>query len=132
MGLYVIQVSYKAFAYSVKLKCEIGILNRLVDFVKTTRPTTFRLNSQVEREWESTLRMTFGTSKDDMDLDEKPGRQSHLLSATTTGKLGSLTEGHDGHYREEEGDVITKAAPVRTPESQRAFVKLSRPLKRSN
>ncbi|KAF3760848.1 hypothetical protein M406DRAFT_268233, partial [Cryphonectria parasitica EP155] len=30
MGLYFLQVSYKAFVYSVKLKCEVGILNRLV------------------------------------------------------------------------------------------------------
>lgn len=59
-----VQVSYKAFAYSVKLKCEIGILNRLVDFVKTTRPESFHLTSQVEREWQSTLQMTFGLSRE--------------------------------------------------------------------
>lgn len=90
MGLYFVQVSYKAFVYSVKLKCEIGILNRLVDFVKSTTAkhhlpshhlgavapdgsptlpyqqgrmedwTDFQLSSQMEREWETTLRNTFG------------------------------------------------------------------------
>lgn len=71
MGLYFIQVAYKAFVYSVKLKCEVGILNRLVDFVKSTSPKrhhvsssqdwdSFQLGPQAEQEWESTLRNTFG------------------------------------------------------------------------
>lgn len=72
---------------SVKLKCEVGILTRLVDFLKFAAaarrksPATsqmqrnplrncnssFRLPSQIEREWETTLRNTFGV---DMDEDD--------------------------------------------------------------
>lgn len=97
MGLYFIQVSYKAFVYAVKLKCEVGILNRLVDFVKSASggsgaangPSpglhddgqcdhhrrfqnfhSFQLSSQVEREWETTLRNTFGVALVD---EEKKG-----------------------------------------------------------
>ncbi|KAK5656096.1 hypothetical protein OQA88_5235 [Cercophora sp. LCS_1] len=33
-SLYNIQISYKAFAYSIKLKLEFSILNRLVDFAR--------------------------------------------------------------------------------------------------
>lgn len=106
MGLYFVQVSYKAFVYSVKLKCEIGILNRLVDFVKSTTAkrgfpsddlcpdfgstlqpqnwNDFQLSSQMQREWETTLRNTFGVPMEAAkgpegaggSLDEKggPGR----------------------------------------------------------
>ncbi|ORY58034.1 uncharacterized protein BCR38DRAFT_312850, partial [Pseudomassariella vexata] len=37
LGLYLVQVTCKVFAYSVKLKLEVSILNRLVDFVNRTR-----------------------------------------------------------------------------------------------
>lgn len=66
--------------YSVKLKCEVGILNKLVDFVKHTSAKrqqhstdSFRMTSQIEREWEKTLRTTFGvtgTAFGDEDDDE--------------------------------------------------------------
>ncbi|KAG6359134.1 hypothetical protein INS49_012654 [Diaporthe citri] len=80
IGLYYLQVAYKAFVYSVKLKCEVGILNKLVDFVKYTSAKrqqdssdSFRMTSQIEREWEKTLRTTFGvtgTGLGDDDDDE--------------------------------------------------------------
>lgn len=137
-GLYFIQVSYKAFVYSAKLKCEIGILNRLVDFVKTAAgpyrhinrhwphphdvqkchihgcedvgggaagaggngagagggagrgghghgngdPRDFELSSQIEREWETTLRNTFGVvlGEGARDTDEKREEGGELLS----------------------------------------------------
>ncbi|KAI3394681.1 hypothetical protein diail_2428 [Diaporthe ilicicola] len=77
-----ITVSYKAFVYSVKLKCEVGILNKLVDFVKHTSSNrqrhasdSFFLTSQIEREWEKTLRTTFGVGAaalgdDDDEVDD--------------------------------------------------------------
>jgi hypothetical protein len=34
-GLYVIQTAYKALVYSIKLKCEFSILNKLVDITQT-------------------------------------------------------------------------------------------------
>lgn len=95
MGLYFLQVSYKAFVYAVKLKCEIGILNRLADFVKSAAHGgygaaaaadnnnllnddqrrfqhfhSFQLSSQVEREWETTLRNTFGVALADEEKRE--------------------------------------------------------------
>lgn len=129
-GLYFIQVSYKAFVYSAKLKCEIGILNRLVDFVKTAagpyrqmhrhqwphhphddahkchvhgcedvanrrggdgargngEDRDFELSSQIEREWETTLRNTFGVVLGEgggggaRDNDEKRDDGGELLS----------------------------------------------------
>lgn len=41
-GLYTIQTAYKGFAYSVKLKLEFSILNRLVETMKSSRnPSSF-------------------------------------------------------------------------------------------
>ena len=66
----------------MKLKCEVGILNKLVDFVKHTSAKrqqhssdSFRLTSQIEREWEKTLRTTFGVTgtavgDDEDEIDE--------------------------------------------------------------
>jgi hypothetical protein len=48
LGLYNIQTSYKAFAYSIKLKLEFSILNRLVEFTQSRRVgtlSTFDLGS---------------------------------------------------------------------------------------
>ncbi|KAG8169158.1 hypothetical protein KVR01_001907 [Diaporthe batatas] len=81
LGLYYVQVAYKAFVYSVKLKCEVGILNKLVEFVKHTTAKrqrkaedSFCLTSQIEREWEKTLRTTFGVAAD--DDDDEVGRHN--------------------------------------------------------
>jgi hypothetical protein len=62
-GMYIIQTSYKAFVYSVKLKVEISILNRLVDFVRATRRFEFhdRITKEMEQEWSDTLQRTIGT-----------------------------------------------------------------------
>ncbi|KAH8785336.1 hypothetical protein F5883DRAFT_85393 [Diaporthe sp. PMI_573] len=69
LGLYYLQVACKPFVYSVKLKCEVGVLNKLVEFVKHTSAKrqqhssdSFCLTSQIEREWEKTLRTTFGVT----------------------------------------------------------------------
>ncbi|KAJ4408007.1 hypothetical protein N0V82_009803 [Gnomoniopsis sp. IMI 355080] len=140
-GLYFIQVSYKAFVYSAKLKCEIGILNRLVDFVKTAAGPyrhanhhhqwphphdahkcgviggceaggagggdhDFQLSSQIEREWETTLRNTFGVALGEgggRDSEEKQpeegpsgssgdGELSRRVSASTTARARSESE----------------------------------------
>ncbi|KAL1865664.1 hypothetical protein Daus18300_007040 [Diaporthe australafricana] len=89
LGLYYLQVAYKAFVYSVKLKCEVGILNKLVDFVKHASANrqqhasdSFCLTSQIEREWEKTLRTTFGVGAtalgdDDDDDDEVDDHKQH-------------------------------------------------------
>lgn len=108
-------MSYKAFVYAVKLKCEIGILNRLVNFVKASlrsphhhhfhheqhqqqqqhihhgqnNPNSndghqsnhnrhqnfqnFQLSSLVEREWETTLRNTFGVPASDEEKKSEDG-----------------------------------------------------------
>lgn len=135
-GLYFIQVSYKAFVYSAKLKCEIGILNRLVDFVKTAAgpyrnagrhnwpgphdghkccvhgcevvngggrggrghhgDDDFQLSSQIEREWEATLRNTFGValSEGGRDSDEKreEGGDMSRQASTSTARPRSEPE----------------------------------------
>ncbi|KAL8386960.1 hypothetical protein RB595_010265 [Gaeumannomyces hyphopodioides] len=64
-GLYLLQTSYKAFVYSVKLKIEIGILNRLVDFVRATRGVEFhdRAAKDLEREWADTLQRAFAVNQ---------------------------------------------------------------------
>lgn len=106
MGLYFLQVSYKAFVYAVKLKCEVGILNRLADFVKSATGSSgagawadkndllgadgdgarrhfqdfhsFQLSSQMEREWETTLRNTFGVAMADEEKKNVDGNnQGH-------------------------------------------------------
>ncbi|KAK7713206.1 hypothetical protein SLS63_012109 [Diaporthe eres] len=62
-GLYFIQLGYKIFVYSVKLQCEITILNRLLDFANRSRRlnTEFQLVTDLQREWDSTLERAFGT-----------------------------------------------------------------------
>lgn len=66
-GLFLIQLGYKVFAYSVKLQCELVILNRLLEFANRTRRldtmnTPAELSSALQREWDSTLEHVFGSS----------------------------------------------------------------------
>ncbi|CAN8106222.1 unnamed protein product [Discula destructiva] len=146
-GLFFFQVAYKAFVYSVKLKCELCILNRLVDFVKSSaspynrkhdqshcrRPHNrrwphshfrvhrchdadcqggggggsgggsggekdedglFQLSSQTEREWQMTLRNTFGgaVNKDDEGervVGDEEGGSGRRAAASCSGSLNS-------------------------------------------
>ncbi|KAK2602861.1 hypothetical protein N8I77_009363 [Diaporthe amygdali] len=62
-GFYLIQLGYKIFVYSVKLQCEITILNRLLEFANRSRRlnTEFQLVTDLQREWDSTLERAFGT-----------------------------------------------------------------------
>lgn len=110
MGLYFIQVSYKAFVYAVKLKCEIGILNRLVDFVKSTTAAkrngppphypdrsqnnncySFHLSSQIEREWQTTLRNTFGVAMDDEEKKENKSKTTNAADDEQTALVSRLS-----------------------------------------
>ncbi|ORY66558.1 uncharacterized protein BCR38DRAFT_457072 [Pseudomassariella vexata] len=52
LGLYLTQLTYKIFVYSVKVKCEVGILNRLIEFVKRSRrlDSNFQITRQMQRE----------------------------------------------------------------------------------
>jgi hypothetical protein len=71
-GMYLLQTSYKAFVYSVKLKCEASILNKLVDFMRSSRTTHtlatitpgVRHAPAVEKatDWTTTLARTIGTT----------------------------------------------------------------------
>ncbi|KAI1322725.1 hypothetical protein F5Y16DRAFT_404200 [Xylariaceae sp. FL0255] len=65
-GDYVIQTSYKGFVYSVKLKLELSILNKLVELVKVARNLELqedvsRQLEELEEEWTNTLDRTIGT-----------------------------------------------------------------------
>ncbi|KAI0479301.1 hypothetical protein GGR56DRAFT_673231 [Xylariaceae sp. FL0804] len=77
---YLLQTTYKTFVYSVKLKVEISILNKLVDFVKTatTIENHDRLTQQMEEEWIRTLETNFSG----------PPRQGPT-STHTTGSAGA-------------------------------------------
>ena len=70
-GLFLFQISYKPFAYSVKLKIEASILTQLVDFVKARhRHGTFTLTPEAQKEWDDTLDRVFGTVGDFKIEDE--------------------------------------------------------------
>lgn len=70
-GLFLFQISYKPFAYSVKLKIEASILTQLVDFVKARhRHGTFTLTPEAQQEWDDTLDRVFGTVEDLKSDDE--------------------------------------------------------------
>jgi hypothetical protein len=70
-GLFLFQISYKPFAYSVKLKIEASILTQLVDFVKARhRHGTFTLTPEAQQEWDDTLDRVFGTVGDSKSDDE--------------------------------------------------------------
>lgn len=70
-GLFLFQISYKPFAYSVKLKIEASILTQLVDFVKARhRHGTFTLTPEAQQEWDDTLDRVFGTVADMKSDDE--------------------------------------------------------------
>lgn len=64
-GFHAVQVGYKGFVYSVKLKLEVWILNSLANFVKFRRDVGGRLEmpSDIEREWNRTLERTFGSAQ---------------------------------------------------------------------
>jgi hypothetical protein len=89
----------------VKLKCEVGVLNKLVEFVKHTSAKrqqhssdSFCLTSQIEREWEKTLRTTFGVTgtalgDDDNEIDHHK-QQNHQQQppAVQQKVLGTIDE----------------------------------------
>ncbi|KAK8118280.1 uncharacterized protein PG998_006561 [Apiospora kogelbergensis] len=58
-----VQLSYKTFAYALKLKIELGILNQLVGFVRRVHSmnTEANMNARMEGEWQTTLERTFAT-----------------------------------------------------------------------
>ncbi|KAK8124237.1 hypothetical protein PG999_004155 [Apiospora kogelbergensis] len=62
-GLHEVQLSYKTFAYALKLKIELGILNQLVGFVRRVHSmnTEANMNARMEGEWQTTLERTFAT-----------------------------------------------------------------------
>jgi hypothetical protein len=73
-GLFLFQISYKPFAYSIKLKIEASILTQLVDFVKARhRHGTFTLTPEAQQEWDDTLDRVFGTVEDFMSEHEYRG-----------------------------------------------------------
>jgi hypothetical protein len=61
-GDYLLHTAYKGFAYSVKLKIELGILTKLVELVKEARSIEYqeRTTRQLRDEWTSTLDRTIG------------------------------------------------------------------------
>ncbi|POS69474.1 integral membrane protein [Diaporthe helianthi] len=70
-GLFLFQISYKPFAYSVKLKMEASILTQLVDFVRTRhRQGTFTLSPEAQKEWDDTLERVFATAGDSKSDNE--------------------------------------------------------------
>ncbi|KAI0161323.1 hypothetical protein GGR57DRAFT_518488 [Xylariaceae sp. FL1272] len=85
-GDYLVQTSYKAFVYSVKLKLEISILTKLVKLVKVARNLQFEENisRQLEAEWTNTLERTIG-----------PGHKGDPPGEGSDAVLGSIPEGFD-------------------------------------
>lgn len=157
MGLYFLQVSYKAFVYAVKLKCEVSILNRLANFVKSAAGggygaaaiadnnnlldgraggqrrfqdfDSFQLSSQVEREWETTLRNTFGVAlaheekRDVVVVEDERHRHNHddddddalpsPSAALVAGARASSSSGSSGSA-EAEGKTRTRTTTTTT------------------
>ncbi|KAK6854946.1 hypothetical protein PG995_008478 [Apiospora arundinis] len=62
-GLHEVQLSYKTFAYALKLKIELSILNQLVGFVRRVHQiqTEADISAHIEREWHTTLEQNFAT-----------------------------------------------------------------------
>ncbi|KAI1269409.1 hypothetical protein F5Y18DRAFT_437314 [Xylariaceae sp. FL1019] len=85
-GQFLVQTSYKAFIYSVKLKLEISILTRLAKLVKVARDLQFEENMsrQLEQEWTNTLESTIG-----------PGHKGGTPGGGSDAALVSIPEGSD-------------------------------------
>ncbi|KAK2603160.1 hypothetical protein N8I77_009638 [Diaporthe amygdali] len=93
-GLFLVQISYKPFAYSVKLKIEANILTQLVDFVKARhRHGTFTLTPEAQQEWDETLDRVFGTVENLKNEAEyhQGGRIDPGTTAKHTGSGSSAT-----------------------------------------
>lgn len=89
-GIYLVQLGYKVFAYSVKLHCEIAILNKLVEFATRTRRLDslnpdFQLSTMLQREWDSTLERAFGEC---VQQDENVGLGAAQVGAITEQAAG--------------------------------------------
>lgn len=91
VGLYQLQLGYKVFAYSVKLQCEIYVLNRLQEFASRVqrlsgRNWDFQLSTVLQREWDSTLQKAFGSSSAQQDSESLSG--SHAGDPPKRGNSG--------------------------------------------
>lgn len=88
-GLFLFQISYKPFAYSVKLKIEASILTQLVDFVKARhRHGTFTLTPEAQQEWDDTLDRVFGTVED-LKSDDEYHEGNKMLPQPAEKQMGS-------------------------------------------
>lgn len=89
-GIYLVQLGYKVFSYSVKLHCEIAILNKLVEFATRTRRLDslnpdFQLSTMLQREWDSTLERAFGEC---VPQDENVGPRAAQVGGITEQAAG--------------------------------------------
>ncbi|KAI3392724.1 hypothetical protein diail_5281 [Diaporthe ilicicola] len=117
-GLFLFQISYKPFAYSVKLKIEASILTQLVDFVKARhRHGTFTMTPEAQQEWDDTLDRVFGTARDLKSEDEHHER-SRIRPEATTKQMGV-----SAHLREMQQDVVTYPARHMQGDPDAAFVR---------
>ncbi|KAH7083904.1 hypothetical protein FB567DRAFT_94262 [Paraphoma chrysanthemicola] len=88
-GYYLIQTTYKTAVYSVKLKIEFSVLNRLVQIVKSKRggPDCLSSNSIALRTWTSSKIAQFGPSKGDQSFTRMDDNDSSIQD-----KKGSIAE----------------------------------------
>ncbi|KAL1871108.1 hypothetical protein Daus18300_004853 [Diaporthe australafricana] len=124
-GLFLFQISYKPFAYSVKLKIEANILTQLVDFVKARHQHgTFTLTPEAQQEWDDTLDRVFSTPRDLKDDDEyhEGARISHE-AATKHGGSGSGTAHASAQVREMKQEVVVYPARLTQSNPEAPFVR---------
>ncbi|KAH9903939.1 hypothetical protein F4778DRAFT_790208 [Xylariomycetidae sp. FL2044] len=83
-GRYLLQTSFKTWAYSVKLKVEISILNKLVDLVRETRliQDHRRITQQMEHEWTQTLSRAFPYNCRQLEVDAVRSNGNRLVLET--------------------------------------------------
>ncbi|KAK8054415.1 hypothetical protein PG996_013716 [Apiospora saccharicola] len=83
-GLHQVQLSYKAFAYALKLKVELGILNQLVEFVRRVHrlQTEAQGSLGIEREWQTTLERAYAAPSSTQGRTGETGNSGGGLSGS--------------------------------------------------
>ncbi|KAH7113732.1 hypothetical protein B0J11DRAFT_445735 [Dendryphion nanum] len=119
-GMYMIQTTYKTAVYSIKLKIEFSVLNRLVNIIKHKDLLSMQHNAGTNNislsDWSGSKKTQFSTNPggpgtfvkmNDLDsVEEKSRNISVGASEISIDETGTVSMQHDALYSEANGRPI--------------------------
>ena len=118
-GHFEIQTTYKPAIYSIKLKIEFSVLNRLIDFVKKKNPAHGSRSQTSNSSYPlSFLTNTMGSAANSgsVDYTDKGGHQPRVR--TTEFSMGSANRSEHAFSRRKTGEAMHEEGSTIVPESQ--------------